>query len=1535
MGALLGFIGAAMGSSGAFGFGAALGWFIGSTLGSLLSLNNSHTTASAGRITDFKAYNSKYGIPISKGYGCARYAGNLIWRSPVEEVATVVSQCIRSGGFFGIGGSRQCVHTTTYEYRQSGAIAFCEGPATRITRIWADGELILDFRGTDTDDLITGRIRGLTGRGGSSSGTTTFNPYNPYHNSQIRTYLGTLTQKPDILIAQALSPENSESGLDEAYAFRSIVYMVVDGMDLLPFGNRMPTFTAEVCFTEVGDPTYTYLERPSLFPTVGENLLCNVTGQPNLLVGIAVGNNKRRSIWDMRTTELLFESAGYNYDFGNSIAHQMLSPDFKHVVHIFPWSEGWLGPADFLSGRIDYVVEFKPFLQAGIMNVLYDPVRNGFWVTGYLTADLGWYPLSKSLLAVEERKKEARLSALSNGEPVRWLGYGSGSANVGKVRSEDPFPESSVGFVFRSGRQLPEEYYADTSIPIGLSGRGKTCHLMEDGRVIWSSSSNGLNNCWLMISKLRETNRVDQKLRQYAFKIYDSLGNPYIDIIGTSYIALDKSIIIVGSIFDPGIYKVYLDEFDYVNNKITLPAKGTAGRFLPLSDTSLVAFDDQPAFQRGDLGGGRIGYRGGSFKWVYFDAICMEVIEARDLIPTGISPGSTTLYFPQLDCTVQRPNGVVYWGGAGSDEALSDIVTDLMTEIDGDPLRYLTPSDIDVSELTDRVRGLSITRQQTIRAAISQLMQGFFFDAVESDGKIKFRKRGQAASFTIPESDTRAVPYSAAKSGKASLEYERQTAYEMPRELAIHYPDIDTSYLQVTQRARRQSGEANSNISLPFQIVFNKDEAAQVADILLFDAWQERQTNYTFSVSQKHILIEPGDTGVLTMEDGRTHRLRVVGTDVGANGVTEFTAVEEFENSYLSTALGADNKVPENLVQDRSVTPLFLDTTTRFLQDSLDNTPAVIGGIGSLGSSFAGGRLILANDRGGYTLVAAKGPSEGLKWGVVKEEIGHPNNAIATNVFDTETQLSIDMVGGAFPISGTTDEALSGQRLMLIDKEIIGFKTVVSPDDIKVDATDISFDAGADTIDSTSTDFVAAGFTIGMQLTIEQGSPQLPNFYWEVATVSANQIGITGNITVTQAAGTRVVFRKAGRNVIITDLLRGLYGTQNFTYHRHGARAYFSDNLFPVQVPESVEIGALVRGYATPIWGGDKNWGDVIYGAANIAPWTPTNMGYSTGSITWDRMDRIYSDGIDPAVPTDLGEKFEAYIVTHIDHNTPGEEGTLLSEIKTSIPSTSEISVPSLPILVDVYQTNEYELLSYPLREVVSSDGSYSGGGDIASMDFGITRWNTETDVTAGIKEGIESGPFLGTQALTFETTSSGTISGLEMATGACKDIEVLARVYPNAFGDTYYSKCGIFLRGTGNTQNGGGSSSTDLDVTGAMIGFGGVNNKTFSLNLYLKGSGPDSSFFVDPDDEIDYDWGQYGNYGQQFWVRARAYKNRFQARVWIEGETEPSSWQLDAYDDSYGPYFGACGLYARHPGNYKGIYCDYFSWAHRGGTAT
>ncbi|MEM9813343.1 MAG: glycoside hydrolase/phage tail family protein, partial [Pseudomonadota bacterium] len=79
----------------------------------------------------------------------------------------------------------------------------CEGEVTRIGRVWADGQLV------NLSD-VTWRL-----------------------------YPGSETQLPDALVAANL-PEG------EAPAFRGTAYVVIEDLDLTPYGNRIPQFSFEV-----------------------------------------------------------------------------------------------------------------------------------------------------------------------------------------------------------------------------------------------------------------------------------------------------------------------------------------------------------------------------------------------------------------------------------------------------------------------------------------------------------------------------------------------------------------------------------------------------------------------------------------------------------------------------------------------------------------------------------------------------------------------------------------------------------------------------------------------------------------------------------------------------------------------------------------------------------------------------------------------------------------------------------------------------------------------------------------------------------------------------------------------------------------------------------------------------------------------------------------------------------------------------------------------------------------------------------------
>ncbi len=92
-------------------------------------------------------------------YGRARLAGQVIWATRLEEVASTSVQTSGGGGgkgFGGGGGGATQTFTTSYSYFANVAVGLCEGPIGRIARIWADGKP-LDLSGLNVRVLSRDR----------------------------------------------------------------------------------------------------------------------------------------------------------------------------------------------------------------------------------------------------------------------------------------------------------------------------------------------------------------------------------------------------------------------------------------------------------------------------------------------------------------------------------------------------------------------------------------------------------------------------------------------------------------------------------------------------------------------------------------------------------------------------------------------------------------------------------------------------------------------------------------------------------------------------------------------------------------------------------------------------------------------------------------------------------------------------------------------------------------------------------------------------------------------------------------------------------------------------------------------------------------------------------------------------------------------------------------------------------------------------------------------------------------------------------
>jgi len=187
----------------------AVGRFAGAVIGRSIDqrlMGQGSETVETGRVKRLRLTGAGEGDAIAQVYGRMRVSGQVIWAT---EFLESVSYQLAGGGGGGGGGkgarrSAPMSFQRVHSYSVSLAIALCEGEISHVGRVWADGQEI------GRDSLA------------------------------MRVYRGTKDQWPDPKI-QAVE------GVGRVPAYRGTAYVVIEGLALERFGNRVPQFTFEVC----------------------------------------------------------------------------------------------------------------------------------------------------------------------------------------------------------------------------------------------------------------------------------------------------------------------------------------------------------------------------------------------------------------------------------------------------------------------------------------------------------------------------------------------------------------------------------------------------------------------------------------------------------------------------------------------------------------------------------------------------------------------------------------------------------------------------------------------------------------------------------------------------------------------------------------------------------------------------------------------------------------------------------------------------------------------------------------------------------------------------------------------------------------------------------------------------------------------------------------------------------------------------------------------------------------------------------------
>ncbi len=1007
MAILVALAGAGIGS--ATGIGGSLGWTIGSMLGSLL-FPSKGATSEGPRLGDLAVSSSAYGQIIPIGYGTVRTSGNIIWSSGIRE--TRHKQ--KSGGKG--GGAKQTA--ITYTYSVDFAISFCEGPIEDILRLWADGKLIYDKRGTNTNT----KKQGL----------------------KFTIYKGSETQLQDPIIV-------ADKGASLTPAFRGQCYLVFDDLQLADFGNRIPSITAEIAFSsEVnrlfvpGDPLST-----------GEGGLSSTFQNTGILVdfdrGLAYVRTsspsrgiRRVNLRTMKEDRQIFASEMLDTGSGENLAIYAwaVAPDGA-IVHVV--DDGGVG------GNFMPISRFDP-------NTFVETDRFGF------NAVLGYAKTSP--LTFEVATKFGFCSGYDETGRVDFLVAGTTFGAIGVLK----YP--TLEYVW--GSETFEAQWGDgTGFPGAVMGIAQGAIKEGEGET-WILGYNGSTDVFTIykmtvqtvadytigpIGAEDNTTLVDDASYGVTMEVMAEI--PITDISPTAssdvvsrsgnlvYDETDGGVIFMSET-DEGRYFCIKWRDDAVQWITEMSLPGTSN-----GDNSASNFY---SFSR--VRGGTLGFVHGNSP-ILIDTASGELIEDGESPDYSAPSNNLTVNYGVYDSDTESFIGLnsstmtgrwYFRRGAGQNAVVADIVEDICGRVG------LEVTDLDVSDLTDdEVPGYIIGSRTSARSAIEPLSTAYFFDGVESDYILKFVQRGNAAARTITQDEFAILDQSTGEYIRES----RQQEVELPERLTVLYMDKTNDYQQGTQSSKRlrnpvPSMFSHNQLSMSFPIVQEAEFMKQLAEKALYCAWTER-VSYEVHISWKHLDLDPTDVLTLELTDGTVFTSRITQLEVGEGFMINATGVSERAAQYGSTVSADAGTGPlTQEIRGAVITQLLL-LDTPLLRDSDESAGRAtnplyyfMGSYGNVG--WRNGLLYKSAENTNYAQVGQS--LSPMTWGTAINTLADPpdGNPFATDAINT---LRVSLYSDNDTIASITyEEMLNGANPAMLIKangevEVIQFQTAT----LEVDGT--------------------------------------------------------------------------------------------------------------------------------------------------------------------------------------------------------------------------------------------------------------------------------------------------------------------------------------------------------------------------------------------------------------------------------------------------------------------------------------------------
>lgn len=341
--------------------------------------------------------------------------------------------------------------------------------------------------------------------------------------------------------------------------------------------------------------------------------------------------------------------------------------------------------------------------------------------------------------------------------------------------------------------------------------------------------------------------------------------------------------------------------------------------------------------------------------------------------------------------------------------------------------------------VTEDTWGTFATSQQKIRDTISPLAECYFFDPVESDGKIKWIKKGSASVLSIPESEIIL---------DAEMKMDQRSILETAKSYEIVYPDLDLDHQQGSQQHKFIITKAIQNKKLVVPVVLDSDEAAQTVDIL-HKMELITSESYEFNLPNKYIYLDANDVITIELDSGVDKIMRIVSTTLNSFGDIAITAHREDPSSdtYQSGRTGEVGFFESSTfpLQGRIKIVTFEIPNVLFETDGLSRIYTV---------AYVRHNKKYSIGLSGTTQgVKQTGNVNPTKWvlgimgfehdGVTTDTLAEAESTPAHGYWDFNNTILVTVLAGETPVSVTEEAIYNGQNMAFMeDSEVMSFKTV-------------------------------------------------------------------------------------------------------------------------------------------------------------------------------------------------------------------------------------------------------------------------------------------------------------------------------------------------------------------------------------------------------------------------------------------------------------------------------------------------------------